>query len=210
MENVSSMSQARLLTFTGNLATYTADNAMRMNVPSEVMNEYREKQLIYAERYAAANNPATRTPTAIKLKDQAKKSLVAATLTFVRMHLQNNQNVTEADLSNMELSSRIPKPRGKHPAPTTKTVLEIKLREHYQVEIDFRDELIEHSKRKPVGVHCIEIRWEYAAVATVPLNPDKFTHTEVDTATPYILHLSPEDQGKQLYIASRWENTTGE
>jgi hypothetical protein len=181
-----------------------------MNVSEDVINEYNDKRATYVDRYATANNPATRTPTAIKLKDQAKEDLVAATLNLVRMHLQYNEAVNEEDLANMELSSRIPKPHGKHPAPTTKTVLEIKLREHYQVEIDYHDELIEHSKRKPFGVHCIEFRWEYVTVATVPLNPDKFTHTEVDTATPFILHLSPEDQGKQLYIASRWENTTGE
>jgi hypothetical protein len=59
-------------------------------------------------------------------------------------------------------------------------------------------------------VHCIEIRWEYVTAVTATPNPERFLHTEVDTATPYVLHLNPDDQGKQLYVVARWENTTGE
>jgi hypothetical protein len=111
-----------------------------MAVPEDVINDYRCKQENFAERMATTNNPQTRTAAAIKLKDQAKKALVTATSTFIKMYLQYNPQVNEEDLANMELSSRIPKPRSKHPAPTTKPLLELNLSEHYQVTINYRDE----------------------------------------------------------------------
>jgi hypothetical protein len=64
------------------------------------------------------------------------------------------------------------------------------------------------STRKPRGQRAVEIRWKFSHEPVD--NPDSFDRTIVSTSSPYTMSFSPDDRGRELYIAMRWENTRGQ
>ncbi|MDR1344997.1 MAG: hypothetical protein LBJ39_06550, partial [Tannerellaceae bacterium] len=61
---------------------------------------------------------------------------------------------------------------------------------------------------KPYGQHGVEIKW---GLSDKPVtNPDDLPYSLFDTASPYTLSFNPDDYGKTVYIALRWENNRGE
>jgi hypothetical protein len=156
--------------------------------------------------YEAWENPAERT----MMKTAALNSAEAVFKPLYRQlyngFLRGNPLITDTDLVAMGFSSRSSGGRKSVPAPATVPVGEIQTPSPGIVDIHFRDAGSE-SRRKPAGVHGVEIRW---TMSNAPVNNwAQLANSSFDTNSPLRLSFSGEERGKTLYFALRWENTRG-
>jgi hypothetical protein len=160
----------------------------------------------WAQKYATAENPATRTKVSVVEKDDARRALEKATQEFINEYLRYNHLVTDGD----RVALGIPIPNPTHtpvPVPTTYPDLTIEPDGIRRVRVAFRD----HDKKStahPDGVTGAVIRW--ALLPAPPVAVDELTNSALDTRSPYIFTFEENQRGLTLYVAAAWQNTKGE
>jgi hypothetical protein len=148
----------------------------------------------------------TRTPLVISELKVLEKMIIPLYRELNNM-LRGNPLVKAGDLDAMGLP---PLPSGeRHESPIADKAPEFYATplEGHRVRIFFRAEGSERKSGRPPGQHGAEIKTGLSE--EVITDPELLPHSLFDTASPYTLTLSPNDAGKTLNIALRWENMRG-
>ncbi|MDR1644241.1 MAG: hypothetical protein LBS05_00225 [Tannerellaceae bacterium] len=171
------------------------------------INEFKTKALLpYLEAYDAWADPSTRTTPVTTLFLEAEKNLVAAYRELYRL-LKANPYVTDAHLERMAFPKR---PDGKRtPAPIAPLPPGFSIHPliSHRLRIDYYRTGEARKRARPKGQRGVEIKWEFSDIPVD--NPEQMTHSTFATATPATLAFDPDDAGRRIYLALRWENTRG-
>ena len=188
-----------------NLVVNLKDGASAWGIPSESLTGIETQQAEFESRYAAVENPATRTHAAVVMKDESRKSFENLLRVTIKAHITYNPAVTDEDRVNMGLPIH-KTTRTSVAVPTTypEYTVETALR---QIIIHFRD-AGKDRKAKPTGVGGALIRWEIRD--TPPAKSADLLNSALDTASPYTLTFTDAQRGSRVYFALAWQNTKGE
>jgi hypothetical protein len=156
--------------------------------------------------YAAATNPATRTPVTVADKDAARAAAESLARTLAQIIKSFDPPVDPGVLTSLGLTvdSFPPTPV---PEPTTFPVLDILQATPQQHKLQYRDSLTPETKAKPYGVISMEL---WVAIGTAPA-PDPSTAVFIATQTksPFFVTHDPADAGKVATYVARWLTRTG-
>jgi hypothetical protein len=190
----------------GDLLSYISTRAGLWGISEVEWAKLEALQTVYLAKYAIAENPATRTSTAILEKNQARDAYTKEIRLVVKVHIIYNPVVTDGDRNNMAL----PIHKTTHtPAEVAKTYPDFDIDSSIIrcLIIHFYDQGQKKSKAKPPGQHGAEIRW---AISETPIvDVSKLTNSSFDTHTPFTLEFEGHERGQMVYFALRWENTRG-
>ena len=188
------------------LISYLNADFQAWGIPAATMSELKALSDLFGKAYAVTIDASTRTRPAVVEKDKTRKNLEAVIRTTLKAYVTYNPAVTDKDRANMELPIH---KTTLTPVPVPMTVPEasVKLVASGVVEIHFHDKDAE-KKRKPAGVHGVEIAWDI--LESNPQSPQKLTKSAFDTKTPHRLVFDFMERGKHVFFALRWENTKGE
>jgi hypothetical protein len=188
------------------LMTYFAGYYSTWGVPPVAWTELCSSQADYNTKYAAAENPATRTSVAVLARQEARQTYETRLRSVLKAFVTYNPAVTDEDRRNMGL----PIHKTTHtPAPVAATYPDFDVDSSVirRLTIHFYDQGSK-SKAKPEGQHGAEITWGISETPIV--NVADFTHSSFDTRSPFTLEFTGEQRGKTVYFCLRWENTRGE
>ncbi|MDR0537682.1 MAG: hypothetical protein LBH04_06540 [Tannerellaceae bacterium] len=177
------------------------------NTPSEnPLKLVLEARDIYEEKYAAANNPDTKTPGVITAKNVALNNYKSELRKFLSAHITYNPLVTDEDRKNMELPihKKTHTTIERYSEPPT---MDLGVRRAGRVVIAYHD-ASSTSRAKPYGVFGALIAYSLSDIDH-PLLRDELHEKVISTRTPYVLEFSDEERGKMLYVSICWQNTNG-
>ena len=180
-------------------------NAVQWGIPARSITDIEAEQAEFETRYAAAENPATRTKAAVTTKTDARKKFESTLRTAIKAYITYNPAVTDEDRINMGLPVH-KTTRTAVGVPTTypECTVETALR---QIIIHFRD-AGKDRKAKPAGVSGALIRWDI--LDAPPTKSVELLNSALDTASPYTLRFTENQRGSRVYFALAWQNTKGE
>lgn len=159
----------------------------------------------WSPAYAAAINPATRTPVTVAAKDAARAN-AEATVRPYATQISRNAGVTNGDKTaigvNLPNTARTPVP-----PPTTQPALSLDSSIHFQVSIRYYDTTTPTTKAKPAGVIGLEL---VRVIGTAPsVDPTAGVAYGVLTKSPAVIgHTAPE-VGKFCTFFGRWTTLSG-
>jgi hypothetical protein len=196
-----------LLAWTVNFLKYLYPSLSRFNFPADEYTNLVTLRDDFAQKLELAEEPATRTKTAVLAKNKARDALEKSLQQDAKEFLQFNRNVTDEDRDNLGLpiykTTRTPAPVADE-APD----VDVAAAPPGRIELHFFERGSRHKKGKPEGQHCVEIAWLLSD--TPPTRWDELVHSVVDTNSPYTFVFEHDRRGKTIYFALRWENTRGE
>lgn len=161
----------------------------------------------FSTKLALAESPATRTPVAVKNKNDARKKLEKTVRQDIKEYINYNHSITDGEREALGLPVY----------KTTRTPSQVATEPpDYEIETSVIRRLIihffrlghRHSNAKPLGQQGAEIRW--TILDHPPTSIDELIHSSFDTHTPFILDFDENQRGKTVYFCLRWENTRGE
>jgi hypothetical protein len=189
-----------------NVQAKVAINLSKWGISSSSYSSLNAPVVAFDNALRISEDPATRTPAAIRLRDDLRATLEGSFRPFVQGQLYHNPLVTDADLLTMGLPPHDHTPTSV-PPPDKEPELEFATPSPAIVEIRFSGK-DEKGHAKPKGVHGLELRWTFAD--TPPIDWSELAHSEFATHSPLRLTFEGHDRGKWLYVAARWESTRGE
>jgi hypothetical protein len=190
----------------GILFAYLFEHAAAWGVPSDKAQATLALKAAWEVKFAAAENPATRTSAAVLAKSEARKAYEAPLRILIKAYVTYNPLVGDEDRVNMGLPIHS-EARTPAPVPTTYPEMEVDSSVIRRLSIHFRDSGGD-KKAKPAGVHGAEIRW--AILPAPPAKVSEVTNSAFDTRTPFTLAFEEDQRGKTVYFCLCWENTRGE
>jgi hypothetical protein len=161
----------------------------------------------FAQKFARAITPATRTAPAIFAKDEARKVLTKALRQAIKEFLTYNRLLSDPERDNLGL----PIHKATHtPAPvaTSYPHFSIDTHLHCHLIVHFYDEGKEKTRARPAGQLGAEIRWMISDTPVVAAAD--LIHSSLDPHTPFTLEFSGHDRGKTVYFCLCWINTRGQ
>ena len=194
-----------LLAWCTNFLAILASILPRIEFPAEVHAALTALLNTFKTKLGIAEAPATRTKTAVKDKNLARKALKKETRQAVKEHLNFNHRVTEIDRENLGLPI-YKTTRDAAPVATTFPWVQVIVNLIRHLTFDFGGE--ETSKAKPEGQHGMELAGQIGGEK--PANVRALKLSYFDTHTPLVIEFEEEDRGKTFWYAVRWENTTGQ
>ena len=156
-------------------------------------------------KWAACQNPATRTQLATFEKNEARK-VYEPLLRILVGNLEYNTKVTDEDRLEMGIAIR-PTRRTPVPVPVTYPDFTVDTGTIRSLTINFRDHNSK-SKAKPAGVSGAVICW--ALLDNAPEGVEALVNSELDTASPFTLKFTESQRGRRVYFCLAWQNTKGE
>lgn len=197
-------SDAQFNEWQANLFSYLKKNATAWGIPNATLTDAQTRKTEFETRYAAADNPATRTRAAVVMKDDSRKAYEASIRPLLKAYVTYNPAVTDEDRVNMGLpihkTSRTPVAA---PVSFPECTVETAQR---RITIHFRD-AGSGKKAKPAGVSGAVIRW--AILNEAPDNVEPLTNSALDTASPYSIDFTEAQRGSRVYFCLAWQNTKG-
>ena len=158
--------------------------------------------------FAAAVNPATRTPQTVAAKDTAKVNALGIIRPYAQ-RIAKNAGLSPATKIAVGVNPGT-NPPGPIPAPTTYPVLSIPTALAQAHVVYYRDQLASPSvKSKPPGVVSCEL---HAWVGTTPAAPADITQwpvIKVMTKSPTTITWSSQPSGTFVAYAARWVTRKG-
>lgn len=159
----------------------------------------------YDTAYAAATNPATRTPVTIAAKDTAKATALATVRPLAQL-IRNNPAVTDDDRVALGLTVPDTDP-SPVPAPTTFPLLDLLAATPGQHQLQYRDSDTPTTKAKPDGAIAMEL-WQTIGVSPA-LSPVGSAFVGTITKAPFFISLDVGDVGKYATYFGRWATRRG-
>lgn len=159
----------------------------------------------YDAAFAAATNPATRTPVTVAAKDTAKATALA-TVRPLAQTIRNNPAVTDDDRVALGLTVPDTSPTPV-PPPTSFPLLDLLGATPGQHQLQYRDSDTPTTKAKPDGSIAMEL-WQTVGV-TPALNPVGSLYVGSVTKAPFFISLDPGDVGKFATYFARWVTRRG-
>ncbi|KAA6302013.1 MAG: hypothetical protein EZS26_001829 [Candidatus Ordinivivax streblomastigis] len=192
--------------------TYLSDELTRKRMGIEgahtwLNTNFFAKYQAFKTAYEAWLNPVTRTRLLTSVLDDSIDALVPNYREVYTGLLKNNPLVTDFDLISMGFPKRSKVDHHPNPAPVTIPEFELSVSGPRTIRVDFHDRGAENHA-KPHGVHGVNLGW--AILDSPPEKWTELTNSAFDTKTPYHFSFDGDSKGKTLYIALRWENTTGQ
>lgn len=159
----------------------------------------------YDAAFAAATNPATRTPVTVATKDTTKATALATVRPLAQL-IRNNPAVADADKVALGLTVADLNP-SPIPPPTSFPMLDI-LRATPGVHwLQYRDSDTPTSKQKPFGAVGMEL-WQAVGIAPV-VDPAAASYIGTVTKSPLSVNLNAADAGKYATYFARWITRRG-
>lgn len=156
--------------------------------------------------YLAAISPATRTPSQVQTKNDAKFNMLAVVRPYAQEISQNAGVLTDDKIAiGVNPRTNTPTPIA---APGTQPVLAFLAATNLAHQMTYRDETQpETVKAKPPGVKFCEV---HAAVSTsAVIDQNLIPFKGMYSKSPFTVTFGAEDVGKQAYYCSRWINDNG-
>jgi hypothetical protein len=160
----------------------------------------------FIDAYLAWENPANQTHFIVENMDNAKEVLIGY-LRQLHIYMEGNVDATDQDLISMGFPPR--KKAKPHPSPIEEQGPEFVVRPSTdnRLIIHYYSAGEQHKRAKPGGQRGVEIHWQISDVPII--NKEDLRNFVFDTCTPHTLQFKGEQAGLTVYIALRWENTTG-
>ncbi len=157
--------------------------------------------------YGPVTSPATKTAQAVQHKNTAKVSVSAQIRTYAQA-IANNPGVSSANKIALGLNPKTSTPSPITP-PTTNPLLTLQSAANLSAYLRYRDSAASVSvKAKPYGVTQCQV---FGLVSATPVSdPATMPLIATPTKSPFVLHFTADQGGKQIYLAARWAIRTGQ
>jgi hypothetical protein len=196
--------EADLLSWSNNLATKLIAAPTDYGIDAAAATAFGGVQGAFASAYATAIDPDTRTPSAIAIKNTAKKNLIAAVRPLVQT-LQASPVMTDGkrELLQIPIRDNDPTPIG---PPEVMPVLRVAAVNGRVLDLELRRQDGE-TKQKPAGVRAA---WLYSFVGDTPpvdLNDWHFRGgtTKSNPKLDFPITATP---GTVVWVTALWVNPT--
>ena len=197
--------EAEFLDFCESMHRNLAADPVAFGTTAERVGEYQITLTRFAEAYAAATDPATRTRPMIERKTEAKKTLVRSTQSIVRQ-IQARPETTDEQrrLLGITVPDRKPTP---HSTPTEMPDMQMVMAVRHSLELQIRRP--DGGRGRPPGTLGANVY--YAVSPNVPTLQTGWTHAGQATrmTTQITLPLSTPP-GATVWIAACYYNGRGE
>ena len=181
------------------------NSATVWGIPTSTMSTVEAEQSDFERRYETAENPSSRTKTAVAMKTQARKKFESTLRATIKAHVTYNPAVSDESRIDMGLPvHKTTRTAVAVPTSFPEYTVETALR---QVTIHFRD-AVAGNKAKPTGVSGALIRWDM--LDAPPEKAVDLLNSILDTASPHTLTFTENQRGSRVYFALAWQNTKGE
>ncbi|MDR1554380.1 MAG: hypothetical protein LBS69_13115 [Prevotellaceae bacterium] len=189
------------------LVAYLLPKAAEWNIPQANIRDLETLATEFDTAFEIAENPLTRTKVAVKVKNDARRTVERTTRILLKAYVTYNPLVTDADREAMALPIH---KSGRTPAPVAATYPDFDVDSSVirRLTIHFYDQGSKKSKAKPVGQHGAEIRWIISNTPVVDI--EQLQHSAFDTHTPFTLEFQGHERGMTVWFCLCWENTRGE
>jgi hypothetical protein len=191
---------ALFFTWQGIMIGYATSYYSVWGVPAQTWADVTAQQAVFEEKYAAAENPATRTSAAVLAKNEARSNYEKALRLMIKAYITYNPAVTDEDRKQMGLpihkSGRTPSPV---PVETPDFSIHPVAGSRPEMHFHAHDEDREQVNAKPAGVHGVEIAW--AVLDAPPASYADLVHSVFNTRSPYTFQFDLSDAGKRFYCS---------
>ena len=160
----------------------------------------------YADAYAAAINPGTRTPVTVAAKDTARNELVASARSLAQV-ARRYPGITNELLSDAGLTVPDPIP-SPVPAPVTQPVLSLLSSSSLKNTLRFKDSVLANPRSKPQGVVSMQLFQLIGLTPPSDISECKFVGNF--SRMPAEVNYSGDDALKNAYYLARWVNAKGQ
>ena len=180
------------------------ENAQRLGISTGHLTDLQTVSEAWSAAYLTAQNAATATTAAIKIRDAVRKQLEALLRDI--FHDIPESVLTETDRTALNLSAHdaSPTPHGK---PAVAPVVSIDKITHLQHTLRFHNPETPGSHAKPDGVNAVEV---YSCIAETAPAETGFTH--IASTGKFLLPVNyvQADVGKTVWYLARYRSTRGE
>jgi hypothetical protein len=189
----------------GNLLTKIALNAGLWGIPAAALAAVQTAQARWEAAFTVAGNPATRTPAAVKEKQEARATYEAALRPLIKAYLTYSRLVTDAGRRDLGLPVHDTKPTPvgpitSRPEPTIDTA---SIQKHTLHAVDS----VSKKAARPHGVAGIQIWRKLGDPA--PTADSDWSLVAQPPRLPYTLNYDLSESGLRVYYRLRWMNTRG-
>jgi len=162
-------------------------------------------QATWRTAYARAENPETRTHSAIVAKDEARAAYESEIRHFLKAAITYNPEVTDAERADMGLPVHDTTPTPA-PLPTTAPIAEIDFSEHQRHTLRVKDAVLT-GRTKPEGVRGFEA---WSSIGTEPTTDAQFIYAGFSSNDKLVIDYSLDVVGQTVWYRFRWKNTRNE
>jgi hypothetical protein len=163
-------------------------------------------QTAYLAAYQTWDNPATSTPVAFDNLKDAEKAFFPAYREFYGM-MRASVLVTNASLEAMGYPPRSSGGHSHHPVDRYFIDLILKPLGNLVISVAF----VNRDTGSSVIPYYLTGAVIYYVISDTPVvNQNALPYSRLATRSPLELTFSPEDRGKTVYLAARWQNRRGE
>jgi hypothetical protein len=198
---------ADLVTWSGNFKSRVFDNLVRYGVTEAEYTALSTAVANFASAVVKAYGPDG-SPAEVVKKNAYRKILEERIRALVNFKFQSPA-ITDEDRTDLGINKRNEGGKGA-PTPIAKkapgVTVDTSVLAHVGVHFYNADSLTKRGK--PEGQHCVEIVSKVGPPK--PQRWDEFTHSNVDTRTPYVFSFEYDQRGQILFFSVRWENTRGQ
>lgn len=187
------------------LLIYLQAHLSAFNIQDSVFQPLLVLNSAWEVAYTKALAP-NRGPVDIADKNRAREALEKALRNFIKAFLLYSPFVSDSDRDEMQLPVHDLKPTPV-PPPVSFPEYSIDTSIPNQLTVHFWDEATKQ-RRKPKGVHGVEIRWELREEA--PAKAEDLFNSSFATRTPSTFVFTGDKQGQRVFFCLRWENGKGE
>jgi hypothetical protein len=175
------------------------------HIPADKVTTLTARYDAWHSAYEATVAPHTSVQT--EAKNDQRKEAEAFVRPFVAQYLKFDP-VTNEDRTAMNLHNRDSVPSAIGVPATRPVITDLKPLGGFQVEIRFQDEATPDSRAIPYG--CNGCLLNFTVAATRITDYAALTSTKLMTRSPWTLGLTPDEEGKFLSCAVRYQNEKGE
>jgi len=198
------MTDSGFAAWSANFEALVAVNYASYGLTNGQATAYTTSNTAWQAAYAAAINPATRTPVTIAAKDTQR----AATEALARQLAQiakADPDTSDEDL--VALGITVNKfPPTPVATPTSFPLLDFLAATPGQHRLQWRDSDTPTTRRKPVGAVAMEL-WGNVGTEPAP-TPEGAVFLGDYSKTPFVVDLEIEDRGKTITYFGRWKTQT--
>jgi hypothetical protein len=192
------------LIWSENYVNVLTANADRWGIPADEPVSLNVLNTTFKEKYAIAENPASRTKAAIQAKNDAKKAFIVDIRRVYRSFVRYNASITNEDRDLLQVTihdSTATPATVPSTAPSGTVNTSVHLRHTVKVVAPS-----EQRKRGglPDGVHGFET-WRKVG-GEMPVHDSDFTYLNFSSTSSLTVDYPLEDAGKNVWYRFRWTN----
>ena len=206
--------EPELLAWVNNLASKLAADPAGYGQTLGSLDDFINAQVAFANAYATANDPDTRTSANIAAKNTAKKAMLDATIRPLVQTIQNWSGMTDQKRDLLEIPVRDNEPTPIGP-PTEMPVLRVASVQGRVLNLEVRRAVSGGgtTRRKPAGVRAVWLRTFVGETpdATPPqvLQAYEF-RGESTKSDPQVVFPPNVAPGTPVWVTALWVNPTGQ